>query len=160
MASKKITSFDGISIGAGATFTSGTFKGSANNIITLPSTTGTLATLGGTETLTGKTLTSPVISSITNGNATITLPSTTGTLATIAGTETLTNKTLTEPTIATIKNGAATITVPSTSGTLALASEMNDQKGRIDRLLDYLEGWIGVGNVNMNDIKDEVDPAS
>jgi hypothetical protein len=39
------------------------------------------ATLDGTETLINKTLTSPVISSITNGAATLTLPTTTGTLA-------------------------------------------------------------------------------
>ena len=118
---KKITSFDGIVIGAGATFTSGTFKGSNNNLITLPTVAETLATIGGTETLT--------------------------------------NKTLTAPTIATITNSAATLTLPSTTGTLALVSEVNAQKDRIDRLLDYLEGWIGVGNINMNDIKNEVDPA-
>ena len=34
-----------------------------------------------TQTLTNKTLTSPVISSITNGAATLTVPTTTGTLA-------------------------------------------------------------------------------
>lgn len=39
------------------------------------------ATIDGTETLTNKTLTAPVISSITNGAATLTLPTSTGTLA-------------------------------------------------------------------------------
>jgi hypothetical protein len=39
------------------------------------------ATLAGTETLTNKTLTTPVISSITNGAATLTLPTSTGTVA-------------------------------------------------------------------------------
>jgi len=48
--------------------------------ITLPIVTGTLATLAGTETLTNKTLTAPVISSITN-TGTLTLPTTTGTLS-------------------------------------------------------------------------------
>jgi hypothetical protein len=67
------------------------------------------ATIDGTETLTNKTLTTPVISSITNGAATITLPASTGTLAlttdlpsgvvTESGTQTLTNKTLTSPVV-------------------------------------------------------------
>jgi hypothetical protein len=69
------------------------------------------ATIAGSETLTNKTLTTPVISSITNGAATLTLPSTTGTVAltsdipslsgyvTEDGTQTLTNKTLTSPSV-------------------------------------------------------------
>jgi hypothetical protein len=65
------------------------------------------ATIDGTETLTNKTLTAPVISSISNGAATLTLPTSTGTVAlttdipagvvTESGTQTLTNKTLTSP---------------------------------------------------------------
>jgi len=68
-----------------------------------------VATLTGTETLTNKTLTTPVISSITNGAATLTLPTSTGTIAltsdiaagivTETGTQTLTNKTLTSPVV-------------------------------------------------------------
>ena len=54
--------------------------GSGAAVITFPSTTSTLATLTGTETLTNKTLTSPVIGSITN-TGTLTLPTTTGTVA-------------------------------------------------------------------------------
>jgi hypothetical protein len=67
------------------------------------------ATIAGSETLTNKTLTTPVISSITNGAATLTLPASTGTLAlttdipsgvvTESGTQTLTNKTLTSPVV-------------------------------------------------------------
>jgi len=67
------------------------------------------ATIAGSETLTNKTLTTPVISSITNGAATLTLPTSTGTIAlttdipagvvTDSGTQTLTNKTLTSPII-------------------------------------------------------------
>jgi hypothetical protein len=67
------------------------------------------ATIDGSETLTNKTLTTPVISSITNGAATLTLPTSTGTLAlttdipsgvvTESGTQTLTNKTLTSPVV-------------------------------------------------------------
>jgi formylmethanofuran dehydrogenase subunit C len=67
------------------------------------------ATIAGSETLTNKTLTTPVISSITNGAATLTLPTSTGTIAlttdipagvvTESGTQTLTNKTLTSPVV-------------------------------------------------------------
>jgi hypothetical protein len=67
------------------------------------------STASKTETLTNKTITSPVISSITNGAATLTLPTSTGTIAlttdipsgvvTESGTQTLTNKTLTSPVI-------------------------------------------------------------
>lgn len=55
---------------------------------------------GTTKTLTNKTLTSPVISSISN-TGTITLPTSTDTLVGRATTDTLTNKTLTSPTITT-----------------------------------------------------------
>jgi hypothetical protein len=56
------------------------------------------ATLTGTQTLTNKTLTAPVISTISN-TGTITLPTSTDTLVGRATTDTLTNKTLTSPTI-------------------------------------------------------------
>ncbi len=66
----------------------------------------TVATLAGTQTLTNKTLTTPVISSISN-SGTITLPTGTDTLVGRATTDTLTNKTLTSPTITTgVLNGA------------------------------------------------------
>ena len=68
-------------------------------------TTGTLAidtsvvtTLTGTQTLTNKTLTSPVIGTIVN-TGTLTLPTSTDTLVGRATTDTLTNKTLTAPII-------------------------------------------------------------
>ena len=66
----------------------------------------------GTETLTNKTLTAPIISSISN-TGTLTLPTSTDTLVGRATTDTLTNKTLTSPTLTTPVLG-----VPS-SGTLS-----------------------------------------
>lgn len=73
-------------------------------------------TLTGTQTLTNKTLTSPIISSIVN-TGTLTLPTSTDTLIGRATTDTLTNKTLTNPTInaATI-SGAFTSTATITGG--------------------------------------------
>lgn len=54
---------------------------------------GNFATIAGTETLTGKTLTTPVIASISN-TGTVTLPTSTDTLVGKATTDTLTNKTI------------------------------------------------------------------
>jgi hypothetical protein len=51
-----------------------------------------------TQTLTNKTLITPIITSISN-SGTITIPTENHTLSTLDGTETLTNKTLTSPTI-------------------------------------------------------------
>jgi len=66
----------------------------------------TVATLTGTQTLTNKTLTTPIISTISN-TGTLTLPTSTDTLVGRATTDTLTNKTLTSPTITTATlNGA------------------------------------------------------
>lgn len=71
-----------------ANFTTGanptTLTTTGTTTVTLP-TTGTLATLAGAETLTNKTLTAPVISSISNGG-TLTLPTATGTLESYADT--------------------------------------------------------------------------
>ena len=70
----------------------------------------TVATLAGTQTLTNKTLTAPIIATISN-TGTITLPTSTDTLVGRGTTDTLTNKTLTAPTINSPKlNGAATVT--------------------------------------------------
>lgn len=76
----------------------------------------TVVTLTGTQTLTNKTLTSPVIGTIVN-TGTLTLPTSTDTLVGRATTDTLTNKTLTAPVIATISN-TGTLTLPTSTDTL------------------------------------------
>ena len=95
---------------------------SGSGTITLPTTTDTLATLTGTETLTNKTLTTPNISSIIN-SGTITLPTTTGTLATLTGTETLTNKTLTTSGLLTAGAGLTVTGDTTTSNRLFVTND-------------------------------------
>ena len=76
----------------------------------------TVATLTGSQTLTNKTLTTPIIATISN-TGTLTLPTSTDTLVGRATTDTLTNKTLTSPVIATISN-TGTLTLPTSTDTL------------------------------------------
>ena len=78
----------------------------------------TVATLAGTQTLTNKTLTTPVISSISN-SGTITLPTGTDTLVGRATTDTLTNKTLTSPTISGGAITSPTITTATLNGAVS-----------------------------------------
>jgi hypothetical protein len=78
----------------------------ADRTVTLPNATGTVSLIDNTETLTNKTLTTPVIASITN-SGTLTVPTGGGIIATKAGTETFTNKTLTSPIINTGKFGTS-----------------------------------------------------
>jgi hypothetical protein len=69
----------------------------------------TVATLAGSQTLTNKTLTTPVISSISN-TGTVTLPTSTDTLVGKATTDTLTNKSISGSTntLSAIANGSLT----------------------------------------------------
>ncbi len=79
----------------------------------------TVTTLAGSQTLTNKTLTAPVITSIVPaGGQTLTLPTSTDTIVGRATTDTLTNKTLTAPVISTIVNNSNTLTLPTTVDTL------------------------------------------
>lgn len=82
------------------THTSGVLTlGTGNLIITTAGTAaGSVVTTTGTQTLTNKTLTTPVIASISNGG-TVTIPSGADTLVARTSTDTLTNKTLTAPVI-------------------------------------------------------------
>jgi hypothetical protein len=80
-----------------------------------------VATTTGAQTLTNKTLTAPVISTISN-TGTLTLPTATDTLVGRATTDTLTNKTLTSPTLTNPTLTSPTMTAPvlgtPASGTL------------------------------------------
>ncbi len=67
-----------------------------------------VVTVGGTQTLTGKTLTAPVISTISN-TGTLTLPTSTDTLVGRATTDTLTNKRITKRTGTTTSSATPTI---------------------------------------------------
>lgn len=70
----------------------------ATRTFRVPNSNDTLVGASSTQTLTNKTLSLPVISSISN-TGTLTLPTSTDTLVGRATTDTLTNKTLTSPTI-------------------------------------------------------------
>ena len=100
------TTTNALTIGTGLSGTS--FDGSAAVTIAIDS---TVATLTGTQTLTNKTLTSPVIGTIVN-TGTLTLPTSTDTLVGRATTDTLTNKTLTAPTL----NSVPTFSLRDTGG--------------------------------------------
>lgn len=70
----------------------------ADRQVQLPNASGTIVLDIATQTLTNKTLTAPVISSISN-TGTLTLPTATTTIVGRTTTDTLTNKTLTAPTV-------------------------------------------------------------
>lgn len=117
-----------ITIASGGSFTTVgayaiTLTATATTTLTLP-VTGTLVTRAGSETLTNKTLTTPIIAAISN-TGTLTLPTSTDVLVGRDTTDTLTNKTLTAPVL-----GAATatsinkvaLTAPAASATLTIAN--------------------------------------
>ena len=111
-----------LTAGTGITITSNT-----GPIPTVAIDTAVTADLTTAQTLTNKTLTTPVISSITN-TGTLTLPTSTDTLVGRATTDTLTNKTLTSPAITGGTNTGSvlispeertTVTATAATGTIA-----------------------------------------
>jgi hypothetical protein len=94
----------------------------------------TVVTKTGTQTLTNKTLTSPVISSISN-SGTITLPTSSDTLVGRATTDTLTNKTLTSPVINTGVSGSAILDEDN------LASDSATKLATQQSIKAYIDGF-------------------
>jgi hypothetical protein len=95
-----------------------------NNEIDLVGTVvgGGVVTQTGTQTLTNKTLTAPIISSISN-TGTLTLPTSTDTIVGRATTDTLTNKTLSNPAFSYTTTPTVTLTGAVTgTGSLALGN--------------------------------------
>ena len=149
--------------------------------ITIPSvsTADTLATLDATQTLTNKTLTTPIIASLQKSasGGTINMPDVafddTTTLATIDTTQNISHKTFTNVSFIIPKDPndpesetfelhlPMSLSQNSEIATRQYVNEalqsisgaaINTEKTRIDRLLNYLENWINVGNVSMSGI--------
>ena len=89
-------------------------------------TDGSIVTESSTDTLTNKTLTTPVIASLKpNGSTTLTMPAATDTLVGKATTDTLTNKTLTSPKVN--ENVAVTATATQLNHTVGVTSAIQTQ---------------------------------
>lgn len=113
----------GLNVGAGKTISvAGTLTVTGTATLPAAATAGgaTVVTVSGTQTLTNKTLTTPVISTISN-TGTLTLPTSTDTLVGRATTDTLTNKTLTSPTVNTATISGGTINNAVIGGTTPAA---------------------------------------
>lgn len=109
---------------------------STTRTITVPDADITLVWVATAQTLTNKTLTAPVISTISN-TWTLTLPTSSDTLVWRATTDTLTNKTLTAPVIATIVN-SGTLTLPTSTDTLVGRATTDTLT---NKLLQLPENW-------------------
>ncbi len=116
VSSIQVTQNSGLKLGSSSNVTTIVNTASGAQSLTLPNATDTIVARGTTDTLTNKTLTSPVISTIVN-TGTLTLPTSSDTLVGRATTDTLTNKTLTSPVISTISN-TGTLTLPTSTDTL------------------------------------------
>lgn len=133
-ASSAVLAANALMVGGGAggaplTITTGTGVVTALGIA-VNSGVGGLVTNNGTATLTNKTLTTPIISSISN-TGTLTLPTSTDTLVGRATTDTLTNKTLTSPVISggSINNATIGATTASTGSFTSITATSKDNTG-------------------------------
>ena len=110
----------------------------------------TVVTLTGTQTLTNKTLTTPVISTISN-SGTITLPTSSDTLVGRATTDTLTNKTLTSPSIAT-PTWTATESAIANGDYLLFLDASASSETKKDALADIATLFAGTGLTASNSV--------
>jgi hypothetical protein len=112
-----------IALSGGSTSYTSTFTASpaANRAVTVPDSDFTITGNDLTQTLTNKTLTAPIISTISN-TGTVTLPTSTDTLVGRATTDTLTNKTLTNPTVTNYVESVVAIGTVTTTNTISLTS--------------------------------------
>lgn len=104
--------------------TSGISTGTTRTL-TIPNASDTIVGATAAQTLTNKTLTSPVISTISN-TGTLTLPTSTDTIVGRATTDTLTNKTLASPTITGGSINASVLQVSGVNVLTAASIELND----------------------------------
>ena len=142
------------------TFTGGTGIDSAvtNNTVTF-NIDSTVVTLTGTQTLTNKTLTAPIISTISN-TGTLTLPTSTDTLVGRATTDTLTNKSISGSTntLSNIPNnaltnssvtiGSTTVALGATSTSIAGVTQLDVDNMRIDG--NEISSTNTNGNISIN----------
>lgn len=143
--------FDGVKVfNQTPRLTTNLIQTSGLNTLTLPTTADTLVGRATTDTLTNKTLTAPVISTITN-TGTITLPTTTDTLVGRATTDTLTNKTMTGATntltakllkTATTEVNIASATAPSANQVLMATNSTTASWQTLPASINVVPGYL------------------
>jgi len=128
---------------------SGTLTLNTSGTITVPNGTDTLVGKATSDVLTNKTLTTPIISSISN-TGTLTLPTSTDTLVGRDTTDTLTNKTLTAPVIdvATLDGQASAPANPSSGNYKLYVSDTTSKLSLLDSAGVVTTVGAGSGGVN------------